>query len=159
MLNIDQQFFKDTTPWTMGGENIKVVEDNEHLGQIVSGSDQISKNIDLRLRKGRGSLYGLLGPGFAYKCLLSPLVKLHLYRTYVCPIIRSGLSSFSIRQNSLHEPSKSIYFVVVVVEEFVETEVLKTETVLLIQEHIIGRKKTTYNLGDKQSCTIGFQAS
>ena len=99
--NIDQQFFRDTTPWTMGGENIKVVEDNEHLGQIVSGFDQISKNVDLRLRKGRGSLYGLLGPGFAYKCLLSPLVKLHLYRTYVCPIIRSGLSSFSIRQTSL----------------------------------------------------------
>ena len=27
---IDRQFYKDTTPWTMGGEHIKVTEDNEH---------------------------------------------------------------------------------------------------------------------------------
>ena len=86
----------------MGGAPIKVVEDNEHLGQIVSGTNQTEKNIDLRLKKGRGSLFSLLGPAFAYKCLLSPVVKLHLYRTFTCPIIRSGLSSFSLRSTNLH---------------------------------------------------------
>ena len=35
----------DTTPWRMGGET--VVENNEHLGQIVSGTKQEKKNIDL----------------------------------------------------------------------------------------------------------------
>ena len=85
----------------MDGINISVVENNEHLGQIVSGINQISKNIDLRLKKGRGSLFGLLGPAFAYKCLLSPMVKLHLYRTYICPILRSGLSSFAIRKTDI----------------------------------------------------------
>ena len=98
---IDRHFYRDTTPWTMGGVTIKVVEDNEHLGQLVSGTSQIEKNIDLRLVKGRGSIFSLLGPAFAYKCLLSPVVKLHLYRTYACPIARSGLSSFTLRQSSL----------------------------------------------------------
>ena len=98
---IDRTFYKDTTPWTMGGELIKVVEDNEHLGQVVSGSNQIVKNIDLRLKKGRGSLFSLLGPAFAFKCLLSPVVKLHLYRTFACPRLRSGLSSFAFRKTAL----------------------------------------------------------
>ena len=99
--NIDRQYYNDTTPWTMDGIPINVVENNDHLGQIVSGTDQISKNIDLRIKKGRGSLFGLMGPAFAYRCLLSPAVKLHLYRTYICPIIRSGLSSFAIRQTDV----------------------------------------------------------
>ena len=98
---IDRQFYRDTTPWTMGGDYIKVTEDNEHLGQIVSGIHQLEKNIDLRIKKSRGSLFKLLGPAFAYRCLLSPAVKLHLYRTYICPIVRSGLSSFTLRQTPL----------------------------------------------------------
>ena len=98
---IDRQFYSDTAPWTMDGTPIKVVEDNEHLGQIVSGTNQTVKNIEQRLKKGRGSLFKLLGPAFSYKCLLSPVLKLYLYRTYICPIVRSGLSSFTMRQPSL----------------------------------------------------------
>ena len=33
----------------MGGENVKVVENNERLGQV--GKRQESKNIDLRIQK------------------------------------------------------------------------------------------------------------
>ena len=100
---IDTNYFQDISPWKMGGEAIKVVENNEHLGQIVSGISQESKNVDLKLSKGRKSLFGLLGAGFAFKCLLSPVLKLHLYRTYTCPILRSGLSAFALR-SSLLEP-------------------------------------------------------
>ena len=46
----------------MGGSIVKVVEDNEYL--VVSGLNQIEKNVDLRLKKGRGSLFSLLGPAF-----------------------------------------------------------------------------------------------
>ena len=84
-----------------GGEYIKVTVDNEHLGQIVSGINQSVKNVDLRILKSRGSLFKLLGPAFAYKCMLSPVVKLHLYRTYICHIIRSGLSSLTLRETAL----------------------------------------------------------
>ena len=43
----------------------------------------------------------MLGPAFSFKCLLSPVVKIHLFRTYTSPIIQSGLSSFSLRKNVL----------------------------------------------------------
>ena len=95
--NLDMEFYRDTTPWKMAGDTIKVVEDNEHLGQVVSGERQEAKNIDERIKKGRGYLFSMLGRAFAYKCLLSPLVKMHLFRTYTCPIVRSGLSSFALR--------------------------------------------------------------
>ena len=35
----------------MNGEIIPVIENNEHLGQIVSGIDQVQKNIDLRIKE------------------------------------------------------------------------------------------------------------
>ena len=85
----------------MEDEIVKVVEDNDHLGQIVSGQNQELKNVDLRLLKGRKSLFALLGSGFSFKCFLSPVVKLHIYRTYVCPVTRSGLASFSLRSAQL----------------------------------------------------------
>ena len=43
----------------------------------------------------------MLGPAFAFKCKLSPSVKMHIFRTYTSPIIRSGLSSFSLRTTNL----------------------------------------------------------
>ena len=94
---IDMKYYSDTTPWVMDSEKVKVVENNEHLGQIVSGQRQEEKNIDQSISKGRKSLYGLLGAAFAFKCHLSPVLKIHLFRTFTCPIIRSGLSSFALR--------------------------------------------------------------
>ena len=98
---IDMQYYMDTAPWTMDNGRVKVVEDNEHLGQIVSGYQQELKNIEERISKGRKNLFDLLGPAYSYKCLLSPVLKMHLFRTYTCPIIRSGLSSFSLIKNQL----------------------------------------------------------
>ena len=98
---VDMEYYSDTTPWRMGGDAVKVTEDNEHLGQIVSGIRQEGKNIDERMKKGRGTLFSMLGSAFAYKCLLSPLVKMHLFRTFACPIFRSGLSSFALRTQQL----------------------------------------------------------
>ena len=80
----------------MDGQTIEVVENNDHLGQIVSGTRQEEKNVELRIRKSQNSLFALLGPAFSFRCLLSPVVKLHLYRTFVCPVLRSGLSSLVI---------------------------------------------------------------
>ena len=46
-------------------------------------------------------MYSLLGSGFSFKCMLSPLLKLHIYRTFTCPRTRSGLSSFALRSGQL----------------------------------------------------------
>lgn len=97
----DQTYFHDVQPWTMDGEQVEVVEDNDHLGQIVSGCRQVEENIDDRIKKKRKSLFSLLGLAFSYKCLLSPSMKLHIYRTLIGPVMISGLSSFSIRQHQM----------------------------------------------------------
>ena len=43
----------------------------------------------------------LLGPAFQQKSLLSPKLKIHIFRTYTTPILRSGLSSFALRKGQL----------------------------------------------------------
>ena len=56
---IDQNYFQQVRPWVMDSEVVNVVGENDHLGQIISGQHQIEKNVDLKLKKGRGSLFSL----------------------------------------------------------------------------------------------------
>ena len=43
---VDMAFYKDTSPWTINGEKISVVDSNEHLGLKVSGTDEERRNVD-----------------------------------------------------------------------------------------------------------------
>ena len=95
-------YYQDLAPWTLNGEKVMVTEDNDHLGQIVSGIDQEQKNIDLRMQKARNALYGLTGPVFSHKNLISPKLKYHLFHTYVLPVLKCGLSSFVLRKSHLN---------------------------------------------------------
>ena len=99
--DIDMEYYQAVMPWTMEEKKVLVVDNNEHLGKLVSGRSQEETNIDLKMEKGRKSLFSLLGSAFSFKCLLSPVLKLHLYRTFTCPRTRSGLSSFSLRSTQL----------------------------------------------------------
>ena len=98
---IDRTYFSDISPWKMNNEVVEVVEDNEHLGQVVSGKNQEQKNVDMRISKARKCLFGLLGVSFAYKCFLSPTLKLHIFKTYISPVMISGLSSFALKSSQL----------------------------------------------------------
>ena len=97
----DMKYFEDVKPWHMDSLPVSVMEDNDHLGLIISGIREEEKNVDRRIQKARGSLFKLLGPVFSYKSLLSPAVQIHLYRVYICPIARSGLSAITLRANHL----------------------------------------------------------
>ena len=97
----NRQYYGDIQPWRLDNNPIQVVEDNDHLGQIISGCDQVRKNVDNRILKARNSLYSLLGGGFLYKCKLSPSLKIQLYRTLTCPILSSGLSTFCLSLNDI----------------------------------------------------------
>ena len=90
-------FYKDTKPWTLDGVVVPVVDSNEHLGLVVSGMDEEQQNVDKNIKKCRSSLFALLGPAFAYKCLMSPIVQLHLWRSCCLPKLLSGLPSLPIR--------------------------------------------------------------
>ena len=98
----DMNLFSEICPWTMDNLKVKVEENNDHLGLIVSGIREEEKNIDMKLKKARGSLFGLLGPGLSRKSSLCPAVKIHLYRVYICPIARSGLSAMTLRSKHIN---------------------------------------------------------
>ena len=94
---IDRKYYCELKPWVLYGERVEVVENNEHLGQVISGDRQTGKNIDRRIMKGRQALFGLLGSSYKYQCKISPAVKLHIYRTIICPTMISGLSTFYLK--------------------------------------------------------------
>ena len=93
----DMNYYKEIKPWKLNGEQVDVVEDNDHLGLVVSGISEEQKNIDQNISQCRNSLFALLGPALSYKCKLSPTVQLHIWRTYALPILQSGLAALPIR--------------------------------------------------------------
>ena len=95
-------FDKETKPWTLNGETIRVVDNNEHLGLIVSGMEEERKNIDENIIKCRNSLFALLGPVYAYRCLLSPVVQAHLWRTYNLPVLSPHVRSPSTPHTAIN---------------------------------------------------------
>ena len=103
----DMEFYKETSPWTLNGECVKVVENNEHLGLIVSGSKEEMNDVDNNIIDCRNSLFALLGPAFAFKCLMSSLVQVHIWRTYNLHVFIFGLAALPIRPT--HMESLSIF--------------------------------------------------
>ena len=97
----DMQYYEQIQPWRMDNLTVSVKENNDHLGLIVSGNKEEEKNVDLKVKKARGALFKLLGPAFSAKCLISPRVQIHLFRTYICPIARCGLAAMALRTNQI----------------------------------------------------------
>ena len=98
----DMDYYKEIKPWKLNGEQVDVVDANDHLGMVVSGIDEEQKNIDQNISKCRNSLFALLGPALSFKCKLSPTVQLHIWRTYALPVLLSGLAALPIRPAQLN---------------------------------------------------------
>ena len=92
IVSLDIQIFKKINETIL-----RYPYNNEHLGLIASGLDEEAKNIDKKITQCRNSLFALLGPAFSFKCLLSPLVQIHLWRVYNLPVLLSGLCTLPIR--------------------------------------------------------------
>ena len=103
---VDQKYWKDTSPWSMNDTNIEVVEDNEHLGQIISGVNPIQKNVDQNIDKTRKCLFSLMGHPFSHHSQVNPSIQHSTWTIYICPVLRSGLSSLVIQPESV--PIKSL---------------------------------------------------
>ena len=81
----------------LNGQRIRVVDDNDHLGLLVSGWDEEQKNVDQKIVQCRNSLFAMLGPANAYKCKISPSTQVHLWQTYNLPVMLSGLAALPVR--------------------------------------------------------------
>ena len=90
-------YYRDINIWKLNGEPLNVTEDNEHLGLVVSGTDEERKNVDKNIESARKMLMSLMGNIFSYKCKLSPIVLHHVWSVFIHPVLRSGLSSLPIR--------------------------------------------------------------
>ena len=97
----DMSYYKDIPIWSLAGKSLTVADNNDHLGMIVSGHDEETKNIDKNIHSARKILFNLLGSIFSYKCKLSPSVLVHVWSLYVSPVLRSGLQSLPIRPNPM----------------------------------------------------------
>ena len=97
----DMLYYKETSPWTLNGKKISVVDNNDHLGIIVSGLNEEQKNVDQNIVKCRTSMFSLLGQAFAYKCMLSPIAQVHIWRICNLPVLLSGLAALPIRPTNI----------------------------------------------------------
>ena len=52
----------------MDNQSVEVVENNEHLGQIVSGSRQEEKNVDQMISDATHAMFSLLVQSFSCSC-------------------------------------------------------------------------------------------
>ena len=85
-----RKYFKEINPLIMDNLTVLVKDNNDHLGLIVSGHEEETKNVDQKLKTAHGALFKLLGPAYSAKCLISPVVEINLFKTYTCPIARSA---------------------------------------------------------------------
>ena len=44
---VDMDYYGDTVPWSLNGERIAMVQNNEHLGLVVSGLNEEQKKLNL----------------------------------------------------------------------------------------------------------------
>ena len=95
------QYYKDIVLWSLYGQKLAVADDNDHLGLIVSGSDEEIKNIDKNIVSARKTMFNLLGQTLSYRCKLSPLVQYHIWTIFIKPVLRSGLPALPIRPSTL----------------------------------------------------------
>ena len=100
--NIDMKYYKDVNIWSLYGQKLVVAENNEHLGLIVSGTDEEIKNVDKNIDSARKTMFSLLGQTLSYKCKLSPTVQHHIWIIFIKPVLRSGLPALPIRPTALN---------------------------------------------------------
>ena len=67
--------------WSMDGETVQIVDENEHLGRVVTGFKKDEGNVMENVSQGRKSLHILLGPAFSQKCYLNPVVQVHIMKS------------------------------------------------------------------------------
>ena len=93
----DMEYYKDVKIWSLYGDKLTVAEDNEHLGLLVSGSNEELKNIDKNIKSARDSIHSYLGNIFSYRCKLCPAVQYHTWSVFIKSVLRSGLAALPIR--------------------------------------------------------------
>ena len=84
----------------LAGQQLKVVNETEHLGSVVTASLEAKQHVNQRERRARGAFYGLTPAGIFSK-ELSPLDKAFLWRTIVAPSLTFGAAVVPLRPDDV----------------------------------------------------------
>ena len=80
----------NSNTWTIYNEEMPVVEETNHMGILRSSvSDEVS--VTANMKKARRTLYSLMASGLHGRNGLDPETSIHLYQTYVAPVLLYGL--------------------------------------------------------------------
>ena len=77
----------------LGKDEMPTVQHATHLGMIRTCmmKENIRENVDENIQKARRSAYGLFGGGFHGNSGLDPETLIHLFRTYISPLLLYGM--------------------------------------------------------------------
>ena len=87
---IDMEYYEDISPWTLNNETVSVSKNNDHLGLVVSGTDEESKNVDKKYPRLQEIPVQLVRPSFCIQ-VLAPTNSKNPPVTYIlssCPLFR-----------------------------------------------------------------------
>lgn len=96
------EFFLEDKPWILNDEKLPVTTEMTHIG-IQRDVNGIQPCIDKRLSSGRKAMYGLMGTGAHGKNGLPFKTSLHLYRTFVLPVMIYGLECLTLSKKNIRE--------------------------------------------------------
>ncbi|XP_069103760.1 uncharacterized protein [Argopecten irradians] len=88
------RFDKDIFQWRLGGVELEMKDNHEHLGIPISNNMSCTKKIEKSYKKGRASLFAILGIG-ANDCKVNPMIYLNLYRKVVLPSALYGSETWN----------------------------------------------------------------
>ena len=79
--------------YTLGKDQMPNVERAVHLGIIKTtcALDNIKENVDENMKKARRSAYALFGCGFHGENGLDTETMIHLFKTYITPVLLYGM--------------------------------------------------------------------
>ena len=86
--------YNSKSPLQMGSNNMPFVDNAVHLGIIRTTSlkGNTTRNVEQNINKARRSAYGLFSSGFHGYNGLDVDAMLHLYKTYILPVLPYGLN-------------------------------------------------------------------
>ena len=83
----------NTREFKLGAQTMPTVESALHLGIIRTTSlkDNMIKNVEENFKKARRCAYGLFGGGYHGNNGLDPDTLIHLFKTYITPVLLYGM--------------------------------------------------------------------
>ena len=92
----------DTPLWHIDEQQLRVETETEHLGTVITSNLQAKRHVCQRMKRARGSFYGLTPAGIL-NTKLSPLDKAFLWRTIVAPSLTFGATAVPLRPEDISE--------------------------------------------------------